>query len=139
MATERLARRSSNEPPSPSIRRRWRTSTATAFVDLISTTLVAQTFVVQFGDGVGHFGAPLGYGGPIFSQVAVDDFNGDGRPDVAIGDESGVVRVFPNSCGGVSINLSITVSDSPDPVAQGDIVTYTATVRNLDLARRPPT
>ena len=44
-------------------------------------------------------GRLLGYGAPIFSQVAADDFNGDGRPDVAIGDDSGVVRIFPNSCG----------------------------------------
>ncbi len=66
-------------------------------------------------------------------NVAVDDFNGDGRPDVAIGDDSGVVRVFPNSCGQAAIDLSVTAADAPDPVAQGDIVTYTAIVRNLTL------
>ena len=56
-------------------------------------------------------GRRSGTGAPIFSQVAVDDFNGDGRPDVAIGDEVGVVRVFPNSCGGVLIDCR-----SPRPI-----------------------
>ena len=64
-------------------------------VDLVSTTMNSNTFVVQFGDGFGNFGSPVGYGAPIFSQVAADDFNGDGRPDVAIGDDSGVVTDFP--------------------------------------------
>ena len=32
---------------------------------------------------------------PTFSNVVVDDFNGDGRPDVAIGDGNGVIRVYP--------------------------------------------
>ena len=67
------------------------------------------------------------------SARAADDFNGDGRPDVAIGDDSGVVRIFPNSCGQAAIDLSVTAADAPDPVAQGDLVTYTAIVRNLTL------
>ena len=49
-----------------------------------------------------------------------------------------MVRVFPNTCGATAIHLSVTATDAPDPVAQGDIVTYTATVRNLTLTP-PPT
>ncbi len=65
------------------------------FADVVSTDFASSAFYVQFGDGNGNFGAPLGYGGPIFSNVVVDDFNGDGRPDVAIGDGNGVIRVYP--------------------------------------------
>ena len=59
----------------------------------------SNAFVVQFGDGLGNFGSPVGYGAPIFSQVAADDFNGDGRPDVAIGDEAGRRARVPERCG----------------------------------------
>ncbi|HET8786993.1 MAG TPA: FG-GAP-like repeat-containing protein, partial [Candidatus Limnocylindrales bacterium] len=100
-------------------------------VDLVSTDFVTSTFGVQFGDGAGNFSAPLGYGAPFFSGVVADDFNGDGRPDVALGDVNGIVRVFTNSCGQSPIDLAITAADAPDPVSEGDVVTYTATVRNL--------
>ena len=35
-----------------------------------------------------------------------------------------------NTCGAAATNLSVAVVDSPDPVNEGDVVTYTATVTN---------
>ena len=59
------------------------------------------------------------------------DFSGDGRLDIALGSEgNGDVVVLFNLCGQPSTDLGVTVVDSPDPVDEGELVTYSATVTN---------
>jgi uncharacterized repeat protein (TIGR01451 family) len=92
----------------------------------------AQRIAVQLGQPAG-FADPtfLAIPGPSEPQVA--DFNGDGRLDVASAiarNGSGGVAVFLNVCGEPPADLSLAVSDSPDPVSEGDSIVYTLTVTN---------
>jgi hypothetical protein len=61
-------------------------------VDLVTPNFFGQTLSILFGDGRGNFahaaGSPFRAGPTPFS-AAVGDFNGDGRPDVAIANYSG--------------------------------------------------
>ena len=66
----------------------------------------------------------------IYYGPAVGDLNGDGRPDIVIGDRNGRLNVFLNNCGAAPANLGVTVSESADPVNEGDELTYTVTVTN---------
>ena len=56
--------------------------------------------------------------------------NGDGRPDIVTGDRHRQLNVFLNNCGAAPANLSVAVTESADPVNEGDELTYTVTVTN---------
>jgi uncharacterized repeat protein (TIGR01451 family) len=91
-----------------------------------------QRIAVQLGQPEGFANATfLAVPSPTEPQLA--DFNADGRLDIAaaIGRvDSGGVAVFLNSCGQPPADLSLAVSDSPDPLNEGDALTYAVTVTN---------
>ena len=72
----------------------------------------------------------------VYYGPAVGDLNGDGRPDIATGDINGTLNVFLNNCGAAPANLSVAVTESADPVNEGDELTYTVTVTNQTGDRR---
>ena len=64
---------------------RWRTSTATASPTWPSQTSAADNVSVLLGNGDGTFQAAVNYAaGATPTSVAVGDFNGDGKPDLAV-------------------------------------------------------
>jgi uncharacterized repeat protein (TIGR01451 family) len=65
------------------------------------------------------------------SGLAVADVNADGRPDAVVvsrDDDSVWVYLGSSVVGGA--DLSVSISDSADPVLAGDVFTYTITVSN---------
>ena len=89
------------------------------------------SFGVWLGNGGGIFSAPVHFANAVYYGPAVGDLNGDGRPDLATGDINGTLNVFFNNCGAAPANLSVAVTESADPVNEGDELTYTVTVTNL--------
>jgi uncharacterized repeat protein (TIGR01451 family) len=99
-------------------------------VDLIEASPAASTVGVQLGDGTGQFGAPARYVASVFSGPGVGDVNGDGRLDIVLGGHDGLLSVFLNACGQPTANLGLTLTESADPVNEGDEVVYTLTLTN---------
>ena len=89
-----------------------------------------NTFAVRLGNGAGGFSAPVEYPNAVYYGPTAGDVNGDGRPDIVTGDRHGQLNVFFNNCGAAATNLSVAVVDSPDPVNEGDVLTYTVTLTN---------
>jgi hypothetical protein len=86
---------------------------------------------VLLGNGDGTFRASVNYAAgsnPVF--VAVGDFNGDGKPDLAVANSgSNNVTIFLNTTpGSAKAATSITLTSSPNPSMFGQAVTLTATV-----------
>ncbi len=89
---------------------------------------------VLFGNGTGGFRVPGDFLVPSGSQtpMVTGDFNGDGRPDLAtVNIEADNVTVLLNTCIDAETDLRLTIAESPNPVRNGDTVTYTITVTNL--------
>jgi len=63
----------------------------------IATVSLAQTVTVLLGKGNGTFGSPVQYpvgagsGGGSGQAIAIADFNGDGKPDIAVGGATGIL------------------------------------------------
>src|SRR5262249_31254777 len=80
---------------------------------------------VLLGDGTGKFGAaldqPTGQGRA--TDVALGDFNGDGKRDVAItkADSYKILFLLGNGAGGFSSTASVTATSEPTKIAAGDL------------------
>ena len=107
--------------------------------DLVGISSLGS-FGVWLGNGGGSFSAPVHFANAVYYGPAVGDLNGDGRPDIATGDINGTLNVFLNNCGAAPANLGVAVTESADPVNEGDELTYTVTVTNDRAAcgRRAP-
>jgi hypothetical protein len=74
------------------------------------------SFQVFYGNGDGTFGAPVTfYTDHSVTTAAAADFNGDGLPDIALGDAANEVEIFSN-LGGKNFVLSSRVSLPVDTV-----------------------
>ena len=86
---------------------------------------------VALGNGNGGFAVPVRLAASRMRLTG--DFNADGRVDFVDrigGSVATTVGVLLNACGQPEANLSVTLADSGDPVAEGAVVTLTATVTN---------
>jgi uncharacterized repeat protein (TIGR01451 family) len=88
---------------------------------------------ILLGTGTGSFGAATNFalteGSDPFT-IVVNDFNNDGKSDIATANGiTNNVSVLLNTCT-ASADLSITKTDSPDPVTVGNNLAYTVTVTN---------
>jgi hypothetical protein len=103
------------------------------------TGLGIVALAVLAGDGQGRFGPQTLF--PLISETRpaplAADFNHDGRIDlVAAGrlpsddDDAGAVAALLSLCGNVA-DLSIALTDSPDPVVASRQMTYTMEVANM--------
>jgi hypothetical protein len=81
----------------------------------------ADTFLLGNGDGT--FQTPMFLGASGTGTVATD-FNGDGRPDLAIGG----VTILLNISDGFKVLTTTAVNSSINPSSFGQSVTFTATV-----------
>ena len=105
-------------------------------LDLVSVPLYSTSsspIAVQFGNGDGTFQAPVYYSaeGPVSATAA--DFNGDGAPDLAIGNGSGI-----------TINLNtggtfLVTTNAPNPSTLQQNVTFTTTVAASLKSQPAPT
>ncbi len=100
------------------------------WLDLVSSDV--NQVGIHLGDGAGGFAAPVLYAVPTPDMVLAADFNLDGRLDVAAASRAGTgaVAILLNRCGQPETNLSLVATDAPDPVAEGDLITYSLTVTN---------
>ena len=94
-------------------------------LDLVVANQISDTVSVHLGDGTGNFAAPslISINNP--KTVAVDDFNGDGFDDFAVGFTvligTGRVTVFfGDGAGGFPTQTSVTMSDSPNSLLVAD-------------------
>jgi hypothetical protein len=92
----------------------------------------ADTVNVLTGNGDGTFQTPQSFRVAALPQpapvaVAVGDFNGDGRPDLAVANFSGSVGVLLNQF------ATTTTVSGPTNSTYGQLVNYTATVTNGNL------
>ena len=74
---------------------------------------------IQLNNGSGTFAAPIYLSSPQVGQILVADYNGDGRPDLAlpIGDGSqSQFLVFLNTCDQPPAELAVTLTGPTDPV-----------------------
>ena len=99
-------------------------------LDIVARDIDASSLVTQLGDGTGGFAAAVRFVAPTFTNPVPVDLTGDGRVDIAVGGPDGGLRVLRNTCGQAEANLSLSVTDSPDPVANGAQLTYTLEVTN---------
>ena len=88
---------------------------------------------IQLNNGSGTFAAPIYLASPQVGQILVADYNGDGRPDLAlpIGDApQSQFLVFLNTCDQPPAELAVTLSGPTDSVAEGSPYTYNIEVTN---------
>ena len=99
-------------------------------IDLVAAHPLISSVSVHLGNGTGGFGPAAHFATPAFSNAALADVNGDGRPDFVVGAITGQVRVFFNTCGQPSTDLGLTIDESADPVLEGAEFDYTVTITN---------
>ncbi|PYJ03502.1 MAG: hypothetical protein DME25_12075, partial [Verrucomicrobia bacterium] len=97
--------------------------------DLAVANYRSRSVSVLFGKGDGTFEPPANYSAGFNPHgVAVGDFNGDGLIDITVVNDNGVL-ILLSTCV-IAADLSITQTDTPDPVATGSNLVYTLTVAN---------
>ena len=80
-------------------------------------TTSAGGFTVFLGNGDGTFQAPLTYSTPYIPfTIAVADFNGDGAPDIAVGDYHGEIEIWNNSGGAFTPAKNVTLTSVTNAV-----------------------
>jgi uncharacterized repeat protein (TIGR01451 family) len=97
--------------------------------DLVAINSLGS-FAVWIGNGGASFSPPVQFPNAIHDGPAVGDLNGDGRPEIVIGDANRSLNVFLNNCGAAPASLGVALSESADPVNEGDELAYTVTVTN---------
>jgi FG-GAP-like repeat len=119
---------------------------------MVSEELNGETSVV-FGDGTGDFTAPLQFSiGSIPSDLTVDDFNNDGKPDLAVAisqqdpspspQRSNIAVLLGDGIGGFAAPLTIPADRTASRIiaadltgdARPDIITANRVVNNLTVA-----
>ncbi len=93
--------------------------------DLVVTNFSSNTASIILGDGAGHFGAATSFttgAGTNPNSVAVGDFNGDGKQDLAVANFNSfnVSILLGNGAGGFSAPTSFGVGADSVFVAVGD-------------------
>ena len=110
-------------------------ATSTATAGWISSTARRAAWPFSSATAQGNFAAPVLFAAAASGEVRLVDVNGDGRLDIVTGSGNGGepagVVVLLNLCGQPSTDLALSVTDTPDPVVEGNTVTYTATITNL--------
>jgi hypothetical protein len=86
------------------------------------------TMAIVLGNGDGTFQAPVTYSVPTAPYLAIGDFNGDGKPDVAIsgpyynsGQSDAVIILINNGDGTFQSPVSYSVSGVVEALAAGDL------------------
>src|SRR6266704_6604590 len=101
----------------------WATSTATGMRIWRSPTLALTPYQVLLGNGDGTFQAPLTFtAGGRPASVAVGDFNGDGKPDLAVANQGisppgNVSVLLGNGDGTFQAPLTVAPVNIPTSVA----------------------
>jgi hypothetical protein len=98
-------------------------------LDIVLSDANSGTVSLLLGDGNGKFEAAVSYpANTVPAGLAVGDFNGDGRPDLAVAqyDNAGVVAVLLNDSQPGS--TTTTLSATPNPSTYWNPITLTATV-----------
>ena len=96
----------------------------------------------MLGDGTGHFSAPTNFGaGANPDSVAVGDFNGDGKQDLAVANyiSNNVSILLGDGAGHFSAPTDFDAGGGPDSVAVGDFNgdgNQDLAVANSELTRR---
>ena len=95
-------------------------------LDLLLLQDPGTAFSIYSGHGDGSFASPaqVNDGLTAAGNVAIGDFNGDGRPDVAITGVSSVAVIFANPSGGFQPPVILTTSYNVStylPIALGDL------------------
>ncbi|MBL0226231.1 MAG: VCBS repeat-containing protein [Geobacteraceae bacterium] len=87
---------------------------------------------VALNNGSGLFSAPFNYNAYIRpSGITAGDFDSDGDVDIAIIHENGFnVLLYKNLQFMPPSDLTISMSDAPDPVVAGSNITYSITITN---------
>jgi hypothetical protein len=75
-----------------------------------------NTIGILYGNGDGTFQTPVTYSTPSsVNSLAVADLNGDGYPDIAVGDDNGDVEVWNNSAGkSFALAKEVAVNSAPE-------------------------
>jgi len=108
--------------------------------DLLAVNAFSNTVGLLLGNGDGTFRSALTYssGGLVPAPIVVADLNGDGRPDLVVGNECGInncssgnVGVLLNN-GGPHSPTTTTLVSNLNPAPPHKAVTFTATVTSQD-------
>jgi hypothetical protein len=105
-------------------------------LDLATANGTSNTVSLTFGDGVRGFGPVRAFtAGTEPVDVSTGDVNADGRADLVVTNRlhegcCDLVSIVLFTCGATVADVSVQLSDAPDPVAPGATLTYTAVVAN---------
>ena len=79
------------------------------------------TMAILFGNGDGTFQAPLTYSVPVAPYLALGDFNGDGKPDIAISGSGEVSILINNGDGTFKIPANYSISGNVQALTTADV------------------